>query len=109
MMGDMIVNNIELSEIGVVEVGGLFMVKNIFVSYGDDGGFMGIFGDLKVEVVIVMIYFVFDVVGKVDVKYIIGGIYVMDFVIWCGLEVIEIYDEVNIFVDEFVDDGEVDE
>ena len=107
--GDMTANNIELSEIGVVEVGGSLTAKNIFVSYGDDGGSMGILGDLKAEVVIATTYFVFDVVGKVDVKHIIGGTYATDFATQRGLEVIETYDEANIFVDELVDDGEVDE
>jgi|GEM_PF-5873916 len=108
--GDMKANNISLSEVGVVHIKGSLDAKNIHVSYGDNGGAMSIGGDLKAEVVIASTYFVFDVVGKIDVQHIIGdSTYASEFATQRGLEVIELYDEASVFVEDLTDDGEVDE
>lgn len=106
--GNLTVNNLQLSEIGAVIVQGTMRAKNILVCYGDDGGSLDIGGDLIADVVIASTYFVVDVAGEVKVGHIIGdSTYATDFA--KGKEIISLYDEANVFIDELSDDGEVEE
>lgn len=104
--GNLTVNNLELDEVGALLVQGNMHAKNIFVSYGDNGGSLDVYGHLKAEVFISTTYFVVEIKEQIDVKYIIGdGTYATDFAE--GLKVIDLEENANVFVDEVIDE-EVD-
>lgn len=107
--GDMTVNNLELSEVGVVIVGGSLRAKNIFVSYGDNGGSLSVGKDLEAKVVIADTYFVVDVQGKVKVDHVIGGTYATDFATNRKIPVLCPEEDANVFIDELTESGELDE
>lgn len=108
--GDMTVENLELSEIGVVIVAGSLRAKNILVSYGDNGGSLDIGKDLKAQVVIASTYFMVGVGGKVEVEHVIGdGTYASDFATSRKINVLTTEEDANVFVDELTSDGEVDQ